>query len=59
VSVCLCPCTSVCVRWPELIDAIEALTEAELGAYIARGDLMLPSVQAAMMALAELRRRGL
>ena len=43
----------------ELIDEIAHVTVDELEALIERGEVMLPSVQTAVMALAHLRRVGL
>ena len=44
---------------PELIDVIAHVTLAELDEIVARGELMLPSVQTMVMGLAYLRKRGL
>ena len=44
---------------PELIDVIAHVTLAELDEIVARGELMLPSVQTMVMGLAYLRQRGL
>jgi len=47
------------VPQPELIDVIAHVTLAELDEIVARGELMLPSVQTMVMGLAYLRKRGL